>query len=78
VNRSGRDLGDKVKDNWDRFRMRVKGKWSDLTDRDLDQYKGRRRDDLVGHISTRTGNRREEIDRDIDSLARDTGYKFGP
>lgn len=75
---SDRNVGEKMKDNWDQFRLKVKDKWNDLTDNDLDTYKGRRRDDLVGHISERTGARREEISRDIDSLSQETGYRFGP
>lgn len=71
-----RDLGDRVEDNWDRFKGRVREKWNDLTDRDLDSYKGRRKDELVGHISERTGEQREAIGRDVDSLSRDTGYRF--
>lgn len=71
-----RDLGDKVRDNWQDFRAAVREKWNDITDRDLDEYKGRRRDDLVGYIGERTGSRREEVGRDIDSFSRDTGYRF--
>lgn len=75
---SERDLGEKVKDNWDVFRMRVKEKWNDITDRDLDQYKGRRREELSGYIGQRTGSKHDDVDRDLDTLAQDTGYRFGP
>ena len=75
---SDRDLGDKVRDNWDQFRMKVKEKWSDIKDRDIDTYKGKRREDLSGYIGQKTGSRREEVDRELDTLARDTGYNFGP
>lgn len=71
-----RSVGDKMEEGWDRFRSRVRSKWGDLTDRDLDQYRGRRREDLSGFIGERTGARREEVDRDLDVFARDTGYRF--
>lgn len=76
VNTGDRDLGDKVQDKWHDFRAAVREKWNDLTDRDIDQYKGRDRNEFVGYIGERTGSRREEIDRDIDSLSRNTGYRF--
>lgn len=75
-NPGDRSVGDKIEDKWDSFRMRVRSKWNDLTDRDLDQYKGRRRDELSGFIGERTGAERQQVDRDLDTLARDTGYRF--
>lgn len=71
-----RDVGDKIEDAWDRFRMRVREKWNDLTDDDLEEHRGKTREDLVGYMEGRTGQRRTEIERDIDGFARDTGYRF--
>lgn len=71
-----RSAGQNIRQGWDQFRSRVRGKWNDISERDLDQYQGRRREDLVGYIGERTGGRREDIDRDVDTFARDTGYRF--
>lgn len=71
-----RPVGEKIEQGWDKFRMKVRGKWNQLTDQDLDTYRGKRRDDLVGHISERTGEDRNNINRELDTYSRDTGYRF--
>lgn len=71
-----RGTGGEMRQGWHEFRSRVRAKWNDLTERDIDAYQGRPRDDLVGYIGDRTGTRREEVDKDVDRLARDVGYRF--
>lgn len=69
-------VGQEIKENWQQFRTKVRAKWNQLTDNDLDRYQGRKRDDLVGFIGDRVGGDRTAIGRDIDSYARDTNYKW--
>lgn len=62
---------------WTKFRSKVRSKWSDIEERDLDRYKGRNREELSGFINQRvSGSRREDINRDLDSISRETGYRF--
>ena len=67
--------GDRVQGNWKQFKGKLREKWGDLRDDDLDRSQGQR-DQLVGHIQERTGRQRQEIERDVDTISRDTGYRF--
>ncbi|HEX2022527.1 MAG TPA: hypothetical protein VHH36_07425 [Candidatus Thermoplasmatota archaeon] len=69
-------VGQNVKEGWQNFRAKVRGKWNQLTDKDLDQYQGRRRDDLVSFIGDRVGGDRTTIGRDVDNFARETNYRW--
>lgn len=68
--------GQKVKEGWSDFRARVRGKWNEITERDLDEYRRRRRDDLVNFIGDRVGGDRTAIGRDIDNFARESNYRW--
>lgn len=68
--------GQGVREGWQNFRSRVRSKWNQLSDRDLDLYQTRGRNDLVGFIGERTGNDRNVIERDIDNIARETNYRW--
>lgn len=72
----GGGVGQNVKEGWQDFRTKVRGKWNQLTDKDLDSYQNRNRNDLVGFIGERTGQDRSVIERDVDNLARETNYRW--
>lgn len=69
-------VGQNVREGWHDFRAKVRAKWSQLTDKDLDAYQGRSRNDLVGFIGQRTGSERSVVERDVDAFARDTNYRW--
>ena len=51
-----------IKGNWNIAKGKLKQKWGELTDDDLDYVEGKQ-DELVGRIQKRTGKTREEIER---------------
>jgi uncharacterized protein YjbJ (UPF0337 family) len=51
-----------MKGNWNITKGKLKQKWGNLTDDDLDVASGDR-DELIGRIQKRTGERREAIER---------------
>jgi uncharacterized protein YjbJ (UPF0337 family) len=59
-----------MKGNWNITKGRLKQKWGNLTDDDLDVASGNL-DELVGRIQKRTGERREEIERALEDADRD-------
>lgn len=66
---------DKISGNWLQFKGKVREKWGDLTDDELDRAKGQR-DQLLGVIEKRSGEPRQNVERDVDRIARDTDYRF--
>lgn len=66
---------DKISGNWLQFKGKVREKWGDLTDDDLDRVKGQR-DQLLGVIEKRSGEVRGNVEREVDRIARDTNYRF--
>lgn len=70
------NVGDQVKQGWHDLRAKIRGKWNQLTDKDLDTYQGRGRDDLVNFVGERVGGDRTAIGRDIDTYARETNYRW--
>jgi uncharacterized protein YjbJ (UPF0337 family) len=55
----------RVEGNWKQFKGKVKEKWGDLTDDDLDKIAGRR-DQLEGKIQERYGIAKDQVSRDVD------------
>jgi uncharacterized protein YjbJ (UPF0337 family) len=53
-----------IKGNWNIAKGKLKQKWADLTDDDLDYVEGKE-DELVGRIQKRTGQTREDIEKAI-------------
>ncbi len=53
-----------VEGNWKQFKGKVKEKWGDLTDDDLDRIAGKR-DILVGHIQEKYGMAQEEAETQV-------------
>jgi uncharacterized protein YjbJ (UPF0337 family) len=57
---------DRVEGNWKQFKGRVKEKWGNLTDDDLDSVAGRR-DQLEGLIQERYGVAKDQVRKDVDT-----------
>ena len=56
----------RVEGNWMQFKGKIKAKWGDLTDDDLDKIAGRR-EQLEGKIQERYGLAKDQVRRDIDA-----------
>ena len=61
--------------NWKQFKGKLKEAWGSLTDDELDRLEGRR-DQLEGMIEERTGETRADIQRRLDTMSRDHGYRW--
>jgi uncharacterized protein YjbJ (UPF0337 family) len=55
----------RVEGNWKQLKGKIKEKWGDLTDDDLDKIAGRR-DQLEGKIQERYGFAKDQVQRDVD------------
>jgi uncharacterized protein YjbJ (UPF0337 family) len=55
---------DQIEGNWTQFKGKVRERWGDFTDDDLEMIKGRR-DQLSGKLQERYGMAREEAERQI-------------
>lgn len=53
-----------IKGNWNIAKGKLKQKWGELTDDDLDYAEGKE-EELLGRIQKRTGQTREAIERAI-------------
>jgi uncharacterized protein YjbJ (UPF0337 family) len=60
-----------LKGNWNIMKGKLKQKWADLTDDDLDYVEGQR-DELVGRIQKRTGQTKEAVEQALHE-SRDAG-----
>ena len=59
---------DQVSGQWKQLRGKVKEKWGDLTDDDLDKIEGKR-DQLVGRIQQKYGIAKDEAESRVDQWA---------
>jgi len=57
---------DRVEGDWKQFKGRVKEKWGNLTDNDLERVAGRR-EQLEGVIQQRYGNAKHQARKDINA-----------
>lgn len=55
-----------IKGNWNVAKGKLKQKWADLTDDDLDYVEGKQ-DELVGRVQKRTGQTRDAVESEIRS-----------
>ena len=55
---------DEIKGNWRNYKGRLKEKWGELTDDDLDKIDGKR-DQLLGTLQNRYGRSKEIAEREI-------------
>ncbi len=51
-----------IKGDWNILKGKLKQKWGDLTDDDLDYVEGQE-DELIGRIQKKTGETRENVER---------------
>lgn len=56
---------DRVEGNWQQFKGKLREKWGELTDDDIDVIDGRR-EQLQGKIQERYGKQRDEAEREVD------------
>jgi uncharacterized protein YjbJ (UPF0337 family) len=60
---------DRIEGNWKELKGKIKEKWGQLTDDDLEQAGGRR-DQLLGILQRRYGYERDRAERELDELTR--------
>jgi len=56
---------DRVEGNWKQLKGKVKEKWGDLTDDEIDRIAGRR-DQLEGLVQERYGLAKDQVRKDVD------------
>ena len=61
---------DQVEGSWKILKGKVKERWGELTDDELDQLAGKQ-DQLAGFIQKRTGESREQVQEQLDRWAAD-------
>jgi uncharacterized protein YjbJ (UPF0337 family) len=60
---------EQIEGKWDRFKGKVREKWGQITDQELEQIAGKK-DQLVGRLKERYGLEKEAAERDIDDWLR--------
>ena len=63
-----------IKGDWNIAKGKLKQKWADLTDDDL-QYVDGKKDELVGRIQKRTGKTREQVEEAIQEADENPSYR---
>lgn len=63
---------DRIEGNWKQVRGKVREKWAQLTDDDLEQVNGRR-DQLEGKIQERYGIAKDRVRQDVDTWLNSMG-----
>ena len=58
---------DKAEGNWNIAKGKMKQKWGELTDDDLDYAEGKE-DEMVGRVQKRTGESKENVNKFLDNL----------
>lgn len=61
---------DTITGNWMQLKGKVKEKWGDLTDDDLDRIAGKR-DQLVGKLQEKYGYSKERAEQEADRFSKD-------
>jgi len=60
---------DTIKGWWNQLKGKVREKWGDLTDDDLEKIAGQK-DQLVGTLQERYGKTRDEVEKEVDEFWR--------
>jgi len=60
---------DRIEGNWKQLKGKIKQKWGDLTDDEIDQAEGST-EILAGKLQERYGITRDEADRQLDEFMR--------
>lgn len=66
---------EKVMGNWNQFKGKVKQRWGQLTDDELQEVEGNF-DQLIGLVQQKTGEGRQQIERILSKLSDDAGGAF--
>jgi len=61
-----------LKGHWNTVKGKLKQRWSQLTDDDL-QYAEGKEEELLGRIQRRTGETRERVEKEIDEVCSSCG-----
>lgn len=67
---------DRIKGNWKQLKGKIRQRWGELTDDDLDRLQGQR-EELAGKIQETYGIGREEADRQLDQFADEVDKETG-
>ena len=62
----------RIKGNWNEIRGKVKEKWGDITDDELDKIDGRT-DQLVGAVQKNYGRSLDEAEREVEEWRSNAG-----
>lgn len=68
-------MDDQIAGAWHQLKGRIKEKWGDLTDDELEACEGHR-EHVLGAIQERTGRERHEIEHDLDALATQSNWTW--
>ena len=60
---------DVIEGNWKQFKGKAQQQWGDLTDDEWDRVEGKR-EEIVGMIQEKYGKERDEVQRELESIAR--------
>jgi uncharacterized protein YjbJ (UPF0337 family) len=63
-----------LKGRWNELKGRVKERWGELTNDDIDRIEGRR-DQLVGAIQQHYGKTRDQVEKEVERWERDQGLR---
>jgi uncharacterized protein YjbJ (UPF0337 family) len=63
-----------LKGQWNELKGRVKERWGELTNDELDRIEGRR-DQLVGAIQQQYGRSRDEVEREVERWEKEQGLR---
>ena len=63
-----------LKGQWNELKGRVKERWGELTNDDLDRIEGRR-DQLVGAIQKQYGRARDEAETEVERWEKEQGLR---
>jgi len=66
---------EKMMGNWNQLKGKVKQKWGQLTDDELNEVEGNI-DQLVGLVQQKTGEARQQIERTLSGFSDDAGNAF--
>ena len=58
---------DRIEGNWKQMRGRIRERWGDLTDDDLEEIRGKK-DRLVGKLQERYGKTKDAVERELDEI----------
>ena len=60
---------DELLGDWNQIKGKVREKWGDLTDDDLDRMEGKR-EQLIGKIQERYGKARADVEHEVDEFTK--------